>query len=200
MKKKSGAFALAILVVIVVLGSLLSRSFRGEDKSDTVVSAGTDAAMIEGAKKTSTEQIAAGSNTKEAAVANAISGTSNEPKKERSPRPAPQPVAKLIPPLEKERSEVAKDPHGTPQSITKFSLELGERLDAVNNDDEAASLMDELDQCVTKTERKASTSVKTLCLLNAKKLAKKFPSMDAKFANLEERADSDIRSNVGFFK
>lgn len=108
------------------------------------------------------------------------------------------PVARFMPSLEQERSEVAKDPHGTPESVLKFSLSLGERLDSLESEDEAASFIDELDECVTRPPKPNSTSSKALCLLNAKKVAGKYPALDAKAANLESRADRKIRDMVEF--
>ncbi len=110
------------------------------------------------------------------------------------------PVAKLIPPLAKVRAEVEKDPHGTPEAITKFSLGLGQRLDALKSEDDARGFMTELDQCVTKPSRETVASAKTLCLLNAKRVAQKYPSLESEYSNLEGRADPSIKSALDFFK
>ncbi|MES2962553.1 MAG: hypothetical protein V4760_01595 [Bdellovibrionota bacterium] len=111
-----------------------------------------------------------------------------------------QPVAQLIPSIENLRAEVAKNPHGTPQGLSKFSISLGDRLDALKNEVEAGNFMEELDECVTKPSVETTSDVKTLCLLNAKRVGEKFPALRAKSANLEARAPEKVRKALDALK
>lgn len=110
------------------------------------------------------------------------------------------PVAKLIPRAEDVRAEVAKNPHGTPEALVRLSVSLGDRLDALKTESEASGFLDELDECVMKPAVATTSDVKTLCLLNAKRVGEKFPVLESKFAGLEKRAPEKVREALEFLK
>ncbi len=104
----------------------------------------------------------------------------------------PRSVVELRPATTTLRKEVAKDPHTTPQALTAFSIELGNRLDAVKTKNDANGFMDELQACLEQKDANGSlpaASVQTICLLDAKHLSEKFPALSSRLESLRAKAD-----------
>lgn len=94
-----------------------------------------------------------------------------------------QPLWQDFPKIEEVREEVARDAHSTPQALLLFSLSLGERLDAaVGSKAKTDALYAELEKCFVGEEHHTLESVRSLCFLNARRLAENDPDLRQKFA------------------
>jgi hypothetical protein len=196
MEKRRVVLAIALAAAIFVIGYDRLRQTKSSSADEPTAALSTSetaelsTAMNETAAGTSSETSAAASaqDTLSAAPGEATMSEASKPVK------PVVPVAKLIPSTAKVRSQVEKDPHTTPEAVVSFSLGLGERLDQLKSEDEARGFMKELDSCVTGQVQETVTSARTLCLLNAKKVARKYPSLESEYTNLEGRADPNVKS------
>jgi hypothetical protein len=99
------------------------------------------------------------------------------------------PLVDSIPSKDDLRKDVALDPHATPQGLLKFSVVLFQKQKAAKADGGVAkAFFEELQSCALAHE--SAQSVQVLCLLNAKRLAKQYSSLENGMRDLETRADT----------
>ena len=106
-------------------------------------------------------------------------------------------VKELLPNVNEMREEVAANPHLTPMAITRFSLALGRRLDALQSIQDGAAFMAELNGCVTDRDQRNERnirSVQSLCILNARKTRNKFPDLEKQYQDVKKKADPAARA------
>jgi hypothetical protein len=106
-------------------------------------------------------------------------------------------VQELIPNVGEMRKEVAANPHLTPMAITRFSLALGHRLDALQTVQDGSAFMAELDGCVTDRDQRNERNIRTvqsLCILNARKTRNKFPELEKQYQDVKKKADPAARA------
>src|SRR5665213_1288724 len=95
-----------------------------------------------------------------------------------------KPLSALVPDKKTVREEVERDPHSTPPSLLKFSVELNHKqIAALLSEDRATAFLTELKTCAL--EKESLNSVQALCLLNAKRLAKSYPALQNEYQSLE---------------
>lgn len=110
------------------------------------------------------------------------------------PETAPA-VTDLAPTTEALREEVRKNPHRTPPSLVKFAGDLADRMSAARTDEAKASqLLGEFEDCLQ--SESAPSSVRTVCLANAGRLARFHPGLDDRYKALFEAAPSDIQRQL----
>ena len=104
-----------------------------------------------------------------------------------------RPVLEQMPRAADVREEVKANPHSTPVSVVMFSAMLYERMQSASQDPkQAASLFTELRDCVTTKEDATVSSVRALCLLNAKRLGAKFSGLAGDLHQLQQSADPKV--------
>ena len=106
---------------------------------------------------------------------------------------APLPIAKSLPSLVEARKQIAQDPHTTPDAVVGFSIAIGERMDAVQSDADAEALFAEFEICVLKPAHPTTDSARSLCYLNARRLADNHRTLAARFGKLESATPTKIR-------
>src|SRR5262249_30351475 len=90
------------------------------------------------------------------------------------------------------RREVADNPHTTPIGLVRFSVELYEKqTEALKSEETAHTFFSELENCALGPEQKGLHNVQALCLLNAKRLQKAYPSLAREYDRLESQAEPD---------
>lgn len=97
-------------------------------------------------------------------------------------------IEKIIPKTEDLRAEVQADPHETPKSLIRFSLDLSQKMDVALKSLEASrSLINELQTCASETSTPESAAA--ICIKNAYELS-------GKYGDLKPQADA-VRSHAG---
>jgi len=97
-----------------------------------------------------------------------------------------------MPSIREIRAQVRANPHETPQALLAFAYVLAERLGpALENESAAKNFLPDLQACALTNVFKTLASVRSLCLVNARKLALKFPSLGREFDDLVARADGE---------
>lgn len=103
--------------------------------------------------------------------------------------PVEKTIKELAPTVESVRDEVAGDPHVTPKAILDFSIALGQKMEQAEvSEDAARKFFSELEECVLTEGQTTAHSVQALCLLNAKRLAKKYSTLQTNLERLEVKA------------
>ncbi len=106
-------------------------------------------------------------------------------------------LAAQVPPLSTMRKEVAANPHVTPTSVIEFSLELNARMETgLQSEAQALALLSELKQCVG-SQPDIATSIQSLCLLNARRLAERYSGLRAQYTQLEASAEPQVVDLAG---
>ena len=113
-----------------------------------------------------------------------------------APKEEKQTIIKIAPRPDAIRTEVAKDPHHTPSSILAFAAELGEKMEAALQSPETApQFFTELQDCVSE-QSGLTTTVRAICLSNAKHLAKEVPSLQDQYQNLQQTVQPEVSKLV----
>jgi hypothetical protein len=158
-----------------------------------------------------TEVSRAGANgTLELPFSHSVQTTPQPPEALRSPlvqepkdpvRRKLRPLVKTIPTVLEIRSQVRANPHETPQALLAFAYVLAKRLGpALESETAAAGFLPDLQACALSDVAKTLASVRGLCLVNARKLALKFPALGPEFEELTARADSEARQLAARFE
>lgn len=92
------------------------------------------------------------------------------------------------------RKELEQNPHGTPESVHTFGLKIYKRMQLAYKSPQAgAAVFNELKECVRAKPETAITSIQSLCLLNAKRLAARFPTLlSSDYVSLQQTAASEV--------
>jgi hypothetical protein len=101
------------------------------------------------------------------------------------------------PRLEAIRAEVARDPHGTPASLTNFAARIGDRMEpalAAADAGPARALFAELRECALGGD--SPDSVRAICVRNAERLAGAKPELASQFKDLLSDAPAGTRSLI----
>lgn len=116
------------------------------------------------------------------------SATSQTP---RTPAQAgPPPLREIVPSSDELRSETAADPHSTPSSLLRFSMQLYQRqVEARQSDAKAREYFEELRSCALGEIAHVSRNTEAVCLLSAKKLQTEHPWLSADFERLVQQVD-----------
>jgi hypothetical protein len=116
-----------------------------------------------------------------------------------APAPSSRPVIskatdlrEQTPSLEQVRNEVAANPHKTPMSVIEFSVALGEKMRAVQNETQATELFRELEDCTLDRPENKTKSVRALCLARARRLSDRYDSLRTSYSTLVSRSDKDV--------
>lgn len=89
------------------------------------------------------------------------------------------------------RSEVAKNPHRTPESLVIFAMTMGPLMEkAYKNDKDADVLIKVLHDCAT--DDNVARSARALCVKNVDKIAKTYPQMKGKADELRSDVSPDV--------
>lgn len=104
-------------------------------------------------------------------------------------------ATELAPDAETLREEVQKDPELVPRSTLFFAARLGKKMEvALRSEDGAASLFQELQDCVTSQRLEGSVTSRTLCLQDAQELAHAYPGrLKEQYSALYDRAEPRVR-------
>lgn len=101
-----------------------------------------------------------------------------------------RPLKDVTPNLAAIREEVAKNPHETPKALMAFSVSLSDRLQAaLSSESESEKFFGELESCTQEQKTDGSRSIAALCIVNARRLADKHPSLKQRYTELEASAD-----------
>ncbi len=93
-----------------------------------------------------------------------------------------------LPEVEDYRDQAEKNPHSTPEVVLKFAAQMGPKMEAAFNSEEAAlALMPELKDCALQAEIR---SIRALCFSNVVELETKYPSLQNPRKELESEMDS----------
>jgi hypothetical protein len=105
-------------------------------------------------------------------------------------------ATELAPDQQTLRDEAEKDPERVPPSTLFFAARLGKKMEvALKSEEGAASLFQELQDCVTSQRLEGSVTSQTLCLQDAQQLSQAYPSrLKDQYATLFERAAPRVRS------
>jgi hypothetical protein len=123
-----------------------------------------------------------------------IAPSSNASPQNATPTVGTQDAELSIPNRETIRAEVEKNPHETPPSLLKFSIELGRQFKiAMLSEKNARSFFKKLEECVTDPTLQGADSSQALCLRDAQRLARAFPSLQGLFNNLSDEASPQAR-------
>jgi hypothetical protein len=88
------------------------------------------------------------------------------------------------------RAQAAQDPEAPSSLVIQFSLELSKKLQiALQSEENAQAFFPQLQACALELGKDNSASARVLCLNDAHKLAKKYPSLRPDYETLENRAD-----------
>jgi len=83
-----------------------------------------------------------------------------------------------MPSLQKIRTEVDEDPHGTPPSILEFALGLAGAMErALSEQRDAPKVFDYMSSCATQSEKEVTDSLQVICASNAFRLSEKYPEL-----------------------
>jgi len=105
-------------------------------------------------------------------------------------------ATELAPDQQTLRQEAEKDPERVPPSTLFFATRLGKKMEvALKSEEGAASLFQELQDCVTSQKLEGSVTSQTLCLQDAQQLSQAYPGrLKDQYATLFERAEPRVRS------
>jgi hypothetical protein len=105
-------------------------------------------------------------------------------------------ATELAPDQQTLRHEAEKDPERVPPSTLFFAVRLGKKMEtALKSEEGAASLFQELQDCVTSQRLEGSVTSQTLCLQDAQQLSQAYPNrLKEQYATLFERAEPRVRS------
>jgi hypothetical protein len=97
-----------------------------------------------------------------------------------------------IPAVADLRREASEDPHATPESLIRYSIELGRHVRASLGSEEAArGVFRELRECVANGD---VIQAQTLCLSQAKTVKDKYSALDNDYETLLQQASPRVRS------
>ncbi len=103
----------------------------------------------------------------------------------------PKSVREITPSREEMARQVEADPHVTPEALLKFSVSLSEKQEqALKSEETAKSFLSEMESCAL--EQKGRYSIQALCLLNAKRMEKVYPSLSGDYRRLEQLTDPKV--------
>lgn len=104
-------------------------------------------------------------------------------------------ISQIAPSSHALRESGLKNLEATPPELTRFSIELGGRADAIASEREAADFMTELEACVSGTDAdgaRFAEPVQWLCLRNAGQVASRFRGVSGRFAQLRSLASPGV--------
>jgi hypothetical protein len=117
----------------------------------------------------------------------------NESAAASEPAPTPLPLNQVTPSIGALREEIKKDPHTTPQSLLRFGLSVGQRMEkALASETTASAFLNELEECVATTSHDVPQAAQALCIESARDLAQKYPSLSARAEQLAAQADPAV--------
>lgn len=97
------------------------------------------------------------------------------------------------------RNEVASNPHATPNSLIRFSVEVAQKMElALASETSSKILFQQLEACVTKSD--GAHSAQAVCLINAKRIAKKYKDLRSDYDSLIRKADPEVVSQIRILK
>lgn len=92
------------------------------------------------------------------------------------------------------REEVERDPHSTPASLVRFSLELSEGLkSAVRSDSSAEKFFVLLANCVNSGDPEMARATRAICLSQARILADRRAVVQERYASLYFEAEEEVK-------
>lgn len=108
-----------------------------------------------------------------------------------SPKPRKFDLVKDAPRLEEVREEIRENPHGVPPSMQVMAQVMaGKMKDGLASEEGARQLMPELTDC---SRESPILTVRQLCLVNARRLAHKYPALASDFERAVEATTPDTR-------
>lgn len=92
-------------------------------------------------------------------------------------------VIDFTPKRETYRTEVDRDPHGTPPSLQHFARRMAAKMETgMRTESAARALIPELHDCARNSEVESPRAV---CVMNGRRLARKFPNLQSDWAEFE---------------
>lgn len=165
-----------IVILAIALGLYLW------DQKPTDVSPNISSTKIEAPKEETTQPVAKPNPE----VSSMISSRPAQPAENPN-----SPIEKLVfPQLTALREEVKKDPHSTPPVLLKFADQMATAMDeAKKGESEGTALFKKLQTCIAQD---APIAARGLCLENAKRLSKMYPSLEGPFSELMKSTPKNV--------
>jgi hypothetical protein len=176
------------LAIIAVVGAIYYLNTGGQSELNPDASLSSEPARAPAPTKEVPEAAVLAPTASPVASGNA----SGRPQEDFSKKSATE----LAPDQQTLRKEAEEDPERVPRSTLFFAARLGKKMEAALKSEEgAASLFQELQDCVTSQRLEGSVTSQTLCLQDAQQLSQAYPSrLKEQYATLFERAEPRVRS------
>jgi len=189
--KQLGAALLVLFIAVAILWYL-----RGQSKAPFLASKAAQPAMpLEVLKSPSPKPSAqsAPSTTVQSPLLSHQIANQNEATPPSDSAPAPAPLDQVTPSISTLREEVKKDPHTTPQSLLRFGLAVGQRMEkALASETAANAFLNELEGCLGSASHEVPQAAQALCIESARDLAKKYPNLNVRAEKLAAQADPSV--------
>jgi hypothetical protein len=102
------------------------------------------------------------------------------------------------PSLETVRTQVVENPHSTPVSLLEFAESVGSRMrNAFESEEVADSLFQDLKECGLAKDANQLTSVRAICLSNAKALVQRYPKFTSQMQEIVDQIDETVLMLIG---